>query len=62
MVSPSAFAVFRLITSSNFVGCSTGKSAGFAPQDFVDVNGGPSVQVTNAHAVAHQPPGFHKFF
>src|SRR5262249_37969626 len=24
-------AVFRLITSSNFVGCSTGKSAGFAP-------------------------------
>src|SRR5262249_24223378 len=30
-VSPSAFAVFRLITSSNFVGCSTGKSAGLAP-------------------------------
>jgi hypothetical protein len=24
IVSPSAFAVFRLITSSNFVGCSTG--------------------------------------
>ena len=31
IVSPSAFAVFRLITSSNFVGCSTGRSAGFAP-------------------------------
>jgi hypothetical protein len=30
-VSPSALAVFRLITSSNFVGCSTGRSAGFAP-------------------------------
>jgi len=30
-VSPSAFAVLRLITSSNLVGCSTGKSAGFAP-------------------------------
>src|SRR5262249_32909581 len=28
---PSAFAVLRLITSSNFVGCSTGKSAGLAP-------------------------------
>ena len=28
---PSAFAVFRLITSSNLVGCSTGRSAGFAP-------------------------------
>src|SRR5262245_24438186 len=27
-VRPRAFAVFRLITSSNFVGCSTGKSAG----------------------------------
>src|SRR6266487_1205899 len=25
------FAVFRLMTSSNFVGCSTGKSAGLAP-------------------------------
>ena len=30
-VSPSAFAVFRLMTSSNFVGCSTGRSAGLAP-------------------------------
>ena len=25
---PSALAVFRLSTNSNFVGCSTGKSAG----------------------------------
>ena len=30
-VSPSVFAAFRLTTSSNLVGCSTGKSAGFAP-------------------------------
>jgi hypothetical protein len=28
---PSAFAVFRLITSSNLVGCMTGRSAGFSP-------------------------------
>src|SRR5262249_14869311 len=28
---PSAFAVLRLITSSNLVGCITGKSAGLAP-------------------------------
>jgi hypothetical protein len=28
---PSAFAVFKLMTSSNLVGCSTGRSAGFAP-------------------------------
>jgi MFS family permease len=31
MVRPSAFAVFRLMTSSNVVGCSTGSSAGRAP-------------------------------
>ena len=31
IVRPSAWAVFRLITSSNVVGCSTGRSAGFAP-------------------------------
>jgi len=30
-VSPSAVAVFRLITSSNLVGCSTGRSLGFSP-------------------------------
>src|SRR3974377_1658533 len=27
----SAFAVFRLITNSNLVGCATGRSSGFAP-------------------------------
>jgi len=31
MVSSSVFAVPRLITSSNLVGCSTGRSAGFSP-------------------------------
>ena len=31
IVRPSAFAVLRLITRSNFIGCSTGNSAGFAP-------------------------------
>jgi len=30
-VRPSAFAVFRLMVSSNLVGCITGKSAGFSP-------------------------------
>ena len=28
---PSALAVFKLMTSSNFVGCRTGRSAGFLP-------------------------------
>src|SRR5262245_17193957 len=31
IVSPSAFAVLRLITSSNLDGCSIGRSAGLAP-------------------------------
>ena len=31
MVRPSALAVVRLITNSNLVDCSTGRSAGFAP-------------------------------
>jgi CheY-like chemotaxis protein len=31
MVSPSALAVFRLMTSSNLVGCKTGRSAGLSP-------------------------------
>src|SRR5215470_942832 len=31
IVSPICFAVFKLITSSNFVGRSTGRSAGLAP-------------------------------
>src|SRR5207237_7583930 len=30
-VRPSAFAVLRLITNSNLVGCSTGRLAGFVP-------------------------------
>src|SRR6266550_4806356 len=31
IVRPIYFAVFRLITSSNFVGCSTGRAVGLAP-------------------------------
>ena len=31
MIRPICLAVFKLITSSNFVGCSTGKSEGLAP-------------------------------
>ena len=30
--SPSAFAVFRLMMSSSFAACWTGRSAGFSPQ------------------------------
>jgi hypothetical protein len=31
IVSPNTLAVLRFIASSNLVGCSTGRSAGFAP-------------------------------
>jgi hypothetical protein len=31
IVRPRAFAVFKLITNSNLLGCSTGNSAGLAP-------------------------------
>jgi len=31
IVSPSAFTVFKLTTSSNIVSCSIGRSAGIAP-------------------------------
>jgi len=40
MVSPSTFAVLRLTTNSNFVGCSTGMSPEFlALQDLIGPNG-----------------------
>ncbi len=47
--------------NSNFVGCSTGKIGGLgAFQNLVHVSGGAPVQVDDAHAVAHEPAGFHK--
>ena len=36
-VNPSAFAVLRFRTSFNLVGCSTGRSAGFAPLSILSV-------------------------
>ena len=38
ILRPSAFAVFRLMTSANLVGCSTGKSPGFAPFKILSTN------------------------
>jgi len=38
IVSPSALAVLRLMTSSNFVGCSTGRSAGVEPLRILSTN------------------------
>ena len=48
--------------NSNFVGCSTGRSAGLAPfkilSTYVAARRNKSVI---AHAVGHKPAGFHKF-
>src|SRR5262245_25165083 len=37
-VMPSAFAVVRLMTNSNLVGCSTGMSPGFVPRRILSTN------------------------
>ena len=54
-VMPSALAVLRLITKSNLVGCSTGRSAGFgALKDLVYVGSGPPPEIKEARPVTHQ--------
>ena len=45
MVRPSAFAVLRLMTSSNFVGCATGRS---------DVGRGVPSQLSDTDTVGHE--------
>ena len=62
IVRPICLAAFRLMINSNFVGCSTGRSAGLAPfrilSTYVAARRNKSVI---AHAVAHKPTGFDKF-
>jgi hypothetical protein len=51
-VRPSALAVLRLMTSSNFVGCSTGRSPGLAPfQNLVHVSGGAPKQISEVRVM-----------
>jgi hydrogenase maturation factor len=51
--TPIAFAVLRLMTSSNFAACSTGRSAGFAPLSILDtVTGIVSLQTELAAKIA----------
>jgi hypothetical protein len=54
---PSALAVFRLITISNFVGWITGKSRLFAPENPPRVDAGQPIIVRDARSIAHQPAG-----
>jgi hypothetical protein len=54
---PSAFAVFKLITSSNLVGCSTGRSAGLAPlKKLVDKRVDPTIKVSIISSVGQSKP------
>jgi len=56
-VRPRALAVWRLTTSSNVVGCCTGRSAGLAPvEDLSDVNANLANGSRAARSVADQAP------
>ena len=50
---PTAFAVLRLISSSNFVGCSTGRSPGLVPL----IGRGPWIEIDVVGAVGDQGAG-----
>jgi hypothetical protein len=54
IVIPICFADFRFITNPNFIGCSTGRSAGLAPFKFVHVIGGAAVVVREVHSIRHE--------
>jgi len=59
---PSAMAVLRLITNSNFVGCKTGTLAAFSPlrmRPSIDAHLVERIQ--QASAVAHQPTSSGEF-
>jgi hypothetical protein len=55
---PSALAVCRLMMNSNFVDCSTGKSAGLALEDLTGVGADLTIHARTIGVVAHQPAGF----
>src|SRR5262245_12632254 len=60
-VRPSILAVWALMTSSNLVDRTTGKSAGFAPlEDATGINAHPTRGIRQACSVAHQPADFGK--
>ena len=58
MVSPRTLAVLRLMTSSNLVGCSTGRSAGFSPwKDLVHVDTKAPEAVRFVQVIGEETPG-----
>src|SRR5262245_37391673 len=62
IVRPSALAVIRLMTRSNLVGCSTGRSAGLlALENPGDIEPSAAIAIRDIIAVAHQPTLFDIF-
>src|SRR5262249_38016788 len=59
IVNPSVFAVFRLMTSSNLVDSTTGRSAGTAPLRILDAD--LSIGFAETRAITHQPTIHHIF-
>ena len=60
IASPSAFAVFRLMTSSNRVGCSDGQvGRPGALENLVHIGRGAPEKVSQAGTVAHEAPGLY---
>ena len=58
MLRPSAFAVLRLMTSSNLVGCWTGRSAGLAPFNILSTKHSRDLEdLLVARPVGHQTTG-----
>ena len=60
IVRPICFAALRLITNSNFVGCSTGISAGLAPFKILSTNGGAPEGFGLVGSVGHQATALDK--
>ena len=50
-MSPSAFAVFMLMTNSNLVGCSTGRSPGLAPFNILSTKPAACRQIAKMSAL-----------
>ena len=62
MVSPSAFAVLRLMTRSYVVGFSTGSSLGLEPLSFAHKGRGAPTNSDAVRTVAYQDAGLRKLF
>src|SRR2546422_2073664 len=60
IVTPICFAVLRLITNSNLVGCSTGIGRLGVLQDLVHVGGYTPVALRLVRPIGHEPTGIYK--